>query len=217
MKLLLFLCMASGLAASSIEPWVSGTRPYETVPYNELDATLLGSLGETHSGGARLDWGVLDHWTLWGGWAKSDAATDAQDGVLGTQLRLGEEGEWPLDFGLCYELKDYWQDASGSLRQIAGFVVAKEIWGNSLDSNLLYDSVDGPEARLAYRSPYLFWTLRGGAELVLERPADYPVLIPQVVFELPGDIGIQAGAAIARDGGPTTWLFSAGYEIFPNP
>jgi hypothetical protein len=218
MKLFCLLMMAGSLGASSIEPFVSGTRPYETVPYKEVNATLLGSIGEEYdSGGASLDWGVLDHWTLWGAWQKSDEDPSAQTGNLGTQIRIGEEGQYPLDFGLCYELKGAWDDNSGNYRQVAGFVVAKEIDGNSLDSNLLYDTVDGFEGRFAYRSPYLLSALRAGCEMIVENSSSYPVFIPQLICELPGDIAVQVGDALANDGAPSTWLFTASYEIFQNP
>jgi hypothetical protein len=218
MKLLAAMLFAAGaLSAGSVEPWVAGTRPYETVPYFELNAGGFADLGSRHRGGVRLDYGILDHWSLQGLWQGDDAPPAAQTWVLGTQLRLGEQGQYPLDLGCFAELrKPQREDGAGSdPSTLGGLLLAKELAGHSLSLNGAYSERAGWAFALGYRSPYLVSALQAGLEIEFgDAGRRY---VPQLSLELPGDIALQCGAGWDAAGGDPSWLFSFSYELFPNP
>lgn len=216
MSWLCILLAAGGLQASSIEPWLGGTRPYETVPFEEVNAIGTASTGSNAQAGLNLDWGLLDHWSLQTNWSDSSLGSGTEYGLLGTELRLGEEGDYPLDLSIAWNDSDSWGSVSGPLEQQYVFVFAKEIAENSFCGNLLYDSLDGFEGRLAYRSPYLYWTLQAGLELAVSRDSSQECVLPQLLFLLPGDIGLGLGPSLWPKEG-TSWVFHLSYEIFPNP
>lgn len=209
------LLVAGALGASSIEPWVAGTRPYETVPYFELNAGGFADLGSRHNGGVRLDYGILDHWSLQGIWEGNDAPPAGQMWVLGTQLRLGEQGQYPVDLACFAALrKPQREDGTGVPDSLGGLLLAKELAGHSLSLNGSYSGQDGLSFNLGYRSPYLFWTLQAGLEIQVQSARRY---VPQLSVELPGDIAFQCGAGWNSAEGDPSWLFSLSYELFPNP
>jgi hypothetical protein len=220
-KTLLCLMALSGrLAASSVEPWVAGTRPYETVSYAELNIEGLASLGtapaEGHQGGLRLDGGLLDHWSVQGQWSRDDTMGGRDVWDAGTQVRLGESGEHVVDTALFAEagplLEAPGQQGFGFQ---TGAVLGEEFRDNSLALNLMYRSLDGFATRLGYRSPYLYWTAQLALEAELSRSA--VGLSPQLSIALPGDINLQCGMHWAGNGLGPTWLLSLSYEIFPSP
>jgi hypothetical protein len=213
---LLAVLLAAGLRASSVEPWVGETRPYETVSYRELNIEGLAALGSNHQGGLRLDGGILDHWSLQGRWLRDDAAPGSQSWEAGTQLRLGDSGDGPVDVaGFATLGRTLAADAAQDLSFSAGLVLAKEVGGHSLALNLLYGSAQGLQAKAAMRSPYFWWTTQMG----LEAQADSRVqsVTPQLSFGLPGDINLQLGARWSWPGDSLTCLLSLSYEIFPSP
>ena len=212
----LFFGLAASLAASTVEPWLGGTRPYETVSYREMNIELLGAAAmDGASDALRLDYGILDHWMLAASWQRDDLDFGQSLGTLETRLRFAEDGAWPLDLGFYGS----WEKALASSgvdrdNYSLGIVVAKELGDHSLSANADYGPTDGLEVRLGYRSPYLFLTGRAGLEF---GTGDFGnTLLPQMDFNFPGDISLQLGSRLSDKGGPR-FLFSLSYEIFPSP
>jgi hypothetical protein len=202
----LFLLGASLYGHSSDEPWLGGTRPYETVPFFEANLMGQGQFGGWQQAGAgRLEVGILDHWMLWGAWGSQPTTK------LGTQVRLFESGYLPVDLGAYYE--GIYGNAAWTQR--AGAVIALETNEQSLCLNTGWHE-GGAEAQIAYRSPFIFWTLRWGAEVYFDGGNVIP-LVPQISAMLPGDLALQFGAYFQDDWNPSFFLLSLSYEIFPNP
>ena len=211
-----FLVLVTALRASSVEPWVDGTRSYETVSYHELNIQGLAALDSNHEGGLRLDGGILDHWSIQGQWLRDDATPGAESWEAGTQMRLGESGEWPVDLAGFAALGQIHQDDSAqSLSFSVGLILAKEVGGHSLALNLLYGSDLGLGATLAMHSPYIWWATRLGLEAGYNSHSQS--LTPQICFSLPGDIDLQCGLRISWPGNALACLLSLSYEIFPSP
>jgi hypothetical protein len=201
---LLFWVLPLALQAGP-ELWLGGTRPYETVPYKELNAELYSNFSAT---GLRLEGGLLDCWMLsLSGETRSVSGPGAWS--FGSRLRLGEAGEWPADLSAFYD-----GSLGATLKQSFGLGLEREFWDNEVALNGEAHESGPWTASAAYQTPYLWWTLRAGVDLhYLDQAGPWP-LTPQLSFELPGDISLRLGASLDSR---TTWLLRLSYEIFPSP
>jgi hypothetical protein len=218
LKLLAALLLSCGLQAGSVETWVGGSRPYETVPYFELNAGGFAALGGQRREGLRLDYGILDHWSAQAEWKREDAPSAEQAWMLGSQLRFGEEGRYFLDCAVFAEAGQRIRDdpslGTGSQFQ-AGFLLGKQFELGNFALSAGYHGDDGAAFSLAYRSCFLFSAFQLGFE-GLWSAGGRKELTPQLSFSLPGDIALQAGLQW-RDSLEPAFLLSLSYEIFPTP
>lgn len=200
-------------AGASAQLWLGGTRPYETVPYKEIDAEIYSGLASGGSGtGLRLAYGLLDSWMFLGS-GEYQSMTDSWIGSAGTRAKFSEPGVWPLDLALYYDT-DFGLE---SLNQQLGVVLAREVYDNDFSLNLGSKDFQDFSASAGYKTPYFYWTLRAGIDVTYSSAKDTWVFVPQLSSSLPGDIAIEFGAALSRESASPVWLLSLSYEIFQTP
>jgi hypothetical protein len=215
----LALVLAGGLASSlgafgsTSEPWLGGTQPWDSVPYEELNLGLRAQGGDGASAvGPYAQWGIVDQLQLAGAWDQPLSGSTGRGEVL-LKVREDDVPRWRP------ALAGYWRTAFGSeaVAGRPGLVLALEPWDSSWVANL----EDGPQGlglRLAAWTPYVVSFIRLGFEGLRPAPDQAWSLLPQITFQAPGDISAVLGAQTLSDGsGRWTWVAHLSYELFPSP
>ena len=210
----LALGLAAPLAADSGSPvqWLDGTRGWDNTPQEEADAQLLGGFGDGHpalGGGLRL--GLLDTLQADGFWLPAlPGGLDSAE--LGLKWRDGHApGAWP---GISVYARAPWTGGRWTWR--AGAALEWDPW----DWSLVFNGEIGDRYSIAQRAalmtPYLFYTLRVGAEADWEGAAA-AVVTPQLSFNFPGDVSVDLGLRLDPGHADQRWMLRLSYELFPSP
>lgn len=216
MKTLLVGIALLGLTAqaqATAQLWLDGNRPYETVPYREMDTEVYSGLAPGASaGGLRLEYGLSD-WAMVLGSGAYQSGTSSWIASAGGRVKFFSAGTLPLDLALFYDANF----SQAPLNQRLGVVLAREIGEHSFAVNLGSDDFKGFLTSAGYKTPFLYWTLQLGLEGSYYAADGSWTCTPQLISQLPGDIAFEVGARVKGKGEAPTWLLSLSYEIFPTP
>ena len=206
---------AGPLAASggSPEPWLDGTRAWDTTPMLELDLAAHAAGGDGRpSAGASAQWGVLDTFQLAGEWQQP-----LQGGASLSELRLqwreSEFPSWRPGFALLARAP--YDGLQWAPR--AGLAAALDAFECSLVANLEAGASSPWGLRTGFWTPYLVFTLRLGIEAAWSGGSAQAVS-PQILLNAPGDLSLGLGARLDAAGLlPPRYLLRLSYQLFPSP
>jgi len=208
------LLLTGRLAAwgGSTETWLDGTQPWDTTPMNEVDLQALGSGIDGHGlVGAGAQWGILDELQ---GTGSYELPVHGGDTASELDLRL-REPDFP-DWRPAFSVYGRAPHVDGAWTGWGGVAADWE----PLESDLALNAEMGDGGRWRLRlglwTPYITYALRLGAEASwLDGSAE--AFTPQLAFNAPGDLSLQAGLRISAQGDGELWIVRLSYELFQNP
>jgi hypothetical protein len=208
------LLTAGRLAAWGGSPltWLDGTQPWDTTPAKEADVQVLGGGGDGQGrAGLATQLGILDELQASGQWFKPLDGAPAT-GEADLRLREPDFYDWRPAFS-AYGRAPF---ARGAWSAWGGLSAAMEPFDTGLAANAEVGDGGRLRLRLALWTPYLVQTLRLGGEAswLDAAPEAYT---PQVLFNGPGDISLQAGLRLDAQGGAPLWTARLSYQLFQNP
>jgi hypothetical protein len=194
-------------------PWLDGTQPWESTPFEELDVQAMASGGAGHGlAGGAAQWGILDELQASGQW--EGPVPRQGDPVAELDLRLREPyfPDWRPAFSI-YGRAPY---LDGTWSAWGGLAADWE----PLDADLALNAEAGDDGswrlRAALLTPYVATTLRLGLEASwLNACAE--ALTPQILVNAPGALSFQAGLRYGVQDRSERWTVRLSYELFPNP
>lgn len=220
---LLLLLLCTQRASAHRDDYINETLVYLTLERSELEAEYWldrgwrsGDRNDFTRHNAALEWGLTDHWMVDGRvTAISDDKTNFDSARLESRCRFGDEGTFPVDIAVSFEVNSERESDGSSNVGIEPRVILSKDFGEQLNvtgnlsEEILLDS--GTSEFLFAIGGRLNLTnlVRVGSELQYNFDEHLGSAIPQMWFAFARDVTLKIGYSASIDREPDEFVRAA--------